>query len=260
MPGILRVLSAPFVLLFCLMIQAASPFVPVSDKGTAEWKYENLDGPSFWGDLSHKYKDCNGPSQSPINLTGAVAQVGPALGFDYHETRVSISNNCHTIKASFKEENRLWLTIGEKRYYLDQFHFHYKSEHRLENKTFPMEVHLVHVGDDGKLAVVGVFLEEGEPNKLVAELWSKMPRDCDSGQPDPGAVINPAALLPANGSYLTYSGSLTTPPCDEIVTWYVMQQPITLSAEQINAFKKLYPNNARPIQQINGRPVYSVNQ
>jgi carbonic anhydrase len=48
-------------------------------------------------------------------------------------------------------------------------------------------------------------------------------------------------------------GSLTTPPCTENVTWYVLKTPIQLSADEIARFARLYPMNARPVQPLNGR-------
>jgi carbonic anhydrase len=50
-------------------------------------------------------------------------------------------------------------------------------------------------------------------------------------------------------------GSLTTPPCSEGVLWMVLKQPVQLSKSQFRLFTQLYPNNARPIQPLNGRPV-----
>jgi len=34
-----------------------------------------------------------------------------------------------------------------------------------------------------------------------------------------------------------------------------MTKPATVSREQIDTFAKLYPNNARPVQPLNGRKV-----
>ena len=68
--------------------------------------------------------------------------------------------------------------------------------------------------------------------------------------------INPSDLLPRDTrSYFMYTGSVTAPPCTEGVTWFVLKMPITISANQIAAFAKLYPNDARPIQPLNGRVV-----
>jgi carbonic anhydrase len=60
-------------------------------------------------------------------------------------------------------------------------------------------------------------------------------------------------MLPEQRQYFTYMGSLTTPPCSEGVLWMVMKQPAGVSREQVAVFSKLYPMNARPIQQAAGR-------
>jgi carbonic anhydrase len=54
-------------------------------------------------------------------------------------------------------------------------------------------------------------------------------------------------------------GSLTTPPCSEGVLWMVMQQPVQISADQIGVFARLYPMNARPVQQASGRLIKQSN-
>jgi len=54
-------------------------------------------------------------------------------------------------------------------------------------------------------------------------------------------------------------GSLTTPPCSEGVLWMVMKQPVGISPEQVSVFSRLYPMNARPIQQTAGRLIKESN-
>ena len=62
-------------------------------------------------------------------------------------------------------------------------------------------------------------------------------------------------MLPAKLGYFTFAGSLTTPPCTEGVSWYVLKEHPTVSAPQIATFAKLYPSDARPIQPRNGRSI-----
>ena len=47
-------------------------------------------------------------------------------------------------------------------------------------------------------------------------------------------------IAPAIGDgmlYATYPGGLTTPPCNEVVTWINFMQPLTISAAQLQAFR-----------------------
>ena len=54
-------------------------------------------------------------------------------------------------------------------------------------------------------------------------------------------------------------GSLTTPPCSEGVLWMVMRQAVPVSPAQIDIFARLYPMNARPVQQASGRMIKQSN-
>ena len=72
-------------------------------------------------------------------------------------------------------------------------------------------------------------------------------------------MIDLKRLLPEDKRYFTYMGSLTTPPCSEGVLWMVMKTPVNISPEQINIFARLYPMNARPIQQVSGRLIKESN-
>ena len=66
--------------------------------------------------------------------------------------------------------------------------------------------------------------------------------------------------------FFRYTGSLTTPPCSESVSWTVFMNPIPIHSSQANDFKyfvNLGENrneisyNSRPIQKVNKRDVYS---
>src|SRR4029077_14774982 len=101
-----------------------------------------------------------------------------------------------------------------KTYELLQFHFHTPSEHTVDGKAFPLEMHLVHQAVDKSLAVVGVLMSEGASNGTLARFWGKLP--ASAGEIDAGVSIDIKDLLPrATDDYFTYAGSLTTPPCSE---------------------------------------------
>ncbi|MBK7002799.1 MAG: carbonic anhydrase family protein [Rhodoferax sp.] len=68
-------------------------------------------------------------------------------------------------------------------------------------------------------------------------------------------MLNLNELLPTDQRYYQFMGSLTTPPCSENVLWLVLKQPVSISRAQIRLFTQLYPNNARPVQPLNGRTV-----
>jgi carbonic anhydrase len=89
-------------------------------------------------------------------------------------------------------------------------------------------------------------------------VWNNLPLEKGEELAARG-TINLNDLLPAERSYFTYMGSLTTPPCSEGVLWMVMKQPVQISSEQIGIFARLYPMNARPIQSAAGRLIKESN-
>jgi carbonic anhydrase len=113
----------------------------------------------------------------------------------------------------------------------------------------------VHADAEGHLAVVAVLFELGNANSLVDTLWKNVPSEKEKPQDIPSVSIQAEDLLPNERSYFTYAGSLTTPPCSEGVSWYVLNSYATISPKQVAAFAKIYPRNARPIQPSNGREI-----
>jgi carbonic anhydrase len=136
-----------------------------------------------------------------------------------------------------------------------QFHFHKPNEEKLNGKTYDMVAHLVHRDQGGKLAVVAVLLAAGSASPLIKTLWDNLPKEKETETVVDRVKINVADLLPTNKAYYTFAGSLTTPPCSEGVTWFVLKSPALISTDDIARFAKSYPMNARPVQPLNGREV-----
>jgi carbonic anhydrase len=149
------------------------------------------------------------------------------------------------------------MTVGGKLYKLLQFHFHHPSEEQINGKSHDLVIHLVHKDMEGHLAVVAVLVDQGTSNSVLKTIFDHLPR-ASEGEVTTGITINPAGLLPKTGSYYTFPGSLTTPPCSEGVTWFVFKEPMTLSQSELDQFVKLYPHNARPVQPLHQRTVLST--
>lgn len=224
----------------------------------AHWSYEGESGPDQWYALADAYAACKtGVEQSPINIvTSNVSKdkSAAALTINYHPTAVTVMNNGHTIQANDASGTNS-ITVDGVEYKLAQFHFHTPSENQIDGQNFPMEGHLVHKSADGKLAVLGFLIKEGQANEPLAELWSKLPKDETKTDVALDKAIDLTGLLPADKSTYQFEGSLTTPPCSEGVRWFVLQQPIEMSAEQIKAFQAIFPDDHRPVQELNGREV-----
>uniref|UniRef100_A0AC35TMV7 Carbonic anhydrase n=1 Tax=Rhabditophanes sp. KR3021 TaxID=114890 RepID=A0AC35TMV7_9BILA len=244
----------------------------------SHWNYEDNGpcGPCHWpGDI-------HGKSQSPIDID--LAQLTKACckeEFVFKNYDVSIEgqflNNGHSVQFIQKGEEDVPTISGGKldqEYRFIQYHYHWAqhdhqgSEHTLNTLHFPIELHLVHQGitDPSKLAVVGVFFKVGEKGEALFSEEEALPFivECDSKVPAaPQRLVD---KLPKNlGSFIRYAGSLTTPPCSEIVTWTVITTPITISRAQLEAFRKIkdcehkvLEKNFRPCQALNNRKVYFV--
>jgi carbonic anhydrase len=177
----------------------------------------------------------------------------PAIEFDYKDSPLHIIDNGHTVMINYAAGSSI--RVGDKRYELKQFHFHRPSEEMIKGRKYAMTLHLVHAAEDGSTAVVAVLLQQGGDNPLIDELWEDVPKEKEKEALLDSVQINATRLLPADRGYYTFTGSLTTPPCTENVTWYVLKHPITVSPEEIREFSKLYRHDARPTQPVYDRVV-----
>lgn len=214
-----------------------------SEAGRAEdWSYDDVEA---WEETC-----ATGREQSPVDLAGATSRDLPDLGFAYRPAPATVVDNGHTVQASFEGAGSLELD-GET-FELRQLHFHSPSEHLVAGASYAAEVHLVHEGTDGRLAVVAVLVEEGSANPVVAALLDQVP--AAGAEPVAAdAPVDPARVLPADRRAFRYDGSLTTPPCTEGVAWSVLAEPITWSAGQLAEFAERHPDSHRPPQPLDGR-------
>lgn len=217
-----------------------------------DWGYERGIGPDCWGDLSPQFAPCKkGRKQSPIDIPSSAPVNPPDLVFDYAPSTLHIVNVGRTIQANYNAGSEL--VVDGERYTLLQFHFHNPSENTVDGAATEMEMHLVHADRRLNRAVVGVFLVEGAENAAYAPVFEHMPSERGDAVSVAGVTVDAAALLPEERSYWRWDGSLTTPPCTEGVKWFMLREPVELSAKQIAAFKALYTGNARPVQPMNRR-------
>lgn len=232
-----------------------------SDNSVPAWSYQGDDGPDHWGTIDSSFSDCaNGTEQSPIDIELANVQLDKSvadINIDYHPTSFTLMNNGHTIQANDASGSNT-ITVNDEEYSLMQMHFHKPSEHQLDGKPFEMEGHLVHQNEEGKLAVLGFLIQAGKENQVFAEMWSKLPQEKTEEDVPLDKSVDLENLFPEERTFLHYSGSLTTPPCSEGVKWILLDQPIEMSKEQIDAFGAIYPHNSRPIQPIDERNVSEV--
>ena len=104
-----------------------------------------------------------------------------------------------------------------------QFHFHHPSEHTIQGKNCPLELHIVHTLLSGApkeyintKAVLGIVFDTTKDvsSPLLASLHPETPgAACD--------VDIQKFIEGVPKKIYHYSGSLTTPPCTEAVNWLV---------------------------------------
>lgn len=189
--------------------------------------------------------------QSPIDITSAISADISNLQINYKSSALNIFNNGHTIGVNYDSGSTLILD-GEA-YELIQFHFHHPSEHRVNGKSYPMELHLVHKSERGSLAVVGIFLQTGKENQTLQAIWQMMPPHGNTETKISDVTINVQDFIPQSQQFYRYYGSLTTPPCSENLNWIVFQEPVEMSTAQIQQFAQLFPMNPRPVKRLNRR-------
>lgn len=242
----------PFLSKAALLALSIMPFTAMA----SHWSYEGEGSPEHWSSLNEEYKTCQaGMNQSPINIeTTLKAHISP-LSIHYSDGPITLLNNGHTIQAGLKNTTADTVSIDGVPFTLQQFHFHTPSENTLHGKHYAMEMHLVHKDAKGAVAVVAVMFDKGAANAELEKLWATMPEKAEQDVKIT-AKMDLNALLPKDKTYWRFSGSLTTPPCSEGVTWLVLKHPLTLSTAQLEKFTHtMHHDNSRPTQPLNGRVV-----
>ena len=218
---------------------------------TAAWSYSGDTGPAKWAQLDPAYSACGeGTRQSPVDLKGKIYTAASTLEFSYLPSTGSVTNNGHTFVYSPSGSN--YITVEKKRYDLVEVKFHAPAEHMINGASYPLEAQMVHRAEDGALAIVTQLFASGAANPVIAGIWPA------AGGPE-GSVaqvnqkLDPWELLFWDKSHFSYEGSLSEPPCSELVKWYVLMGVMTASDEQIAKLKDTFGANARPVQPLNNR-------
>uniref|UniRef100_A0A7C8ZZV0 Carbonic anhydrase n=2 Tax=Opuntia streptacantha TaxID=393608 RepID=A0A7C8ZZV0_OPUST len=251
-------------LLFLLILSmvALVPSQEVEDEREFDYVKGSEVGPEHWGELRSEWAMCKkGKMQSPIDLLNQRVEVVPKseeIHKFYNPSEAVLKNRGHDIEIKWKGENSKILINGTE-YFLRQAHWHSPSEHSINGKRFAMELHMVHLTYDKKIAVIGLLYDIGQSNPFLEKLMKKIESISDSSEEVDIGVINPAEIEMRGDNYYRYMGSLTTPPCSEGVLWTVNKQIATVSEEQVALLREAVHDsaeeNARPSQPVNGRKV-----
>nr|XP_056715044.1 carbonic anhydrase 15-like [Euleptes europaea] len=266
------------------------------------WCYDSQDvkcGPSHWKDMT---KSCSGDNQSPINIVRRKTQRDLSLdeisfeGYDQAPAgRWQLLNDGHSVTMNLdgaSASDQINITKGglQDTYRALQFHFHWGdsnkngSEHTIDGRQYPMELHLVHMNTKYKtineakghpkgLAVLGFLFKVSEVdntnyNTIIAGLRNISRAGVSVDLASTFPLSNLLPNMDSLSKYYRYKGSLTTPGCEEVVVWTVFEEEIPISKPQLNAFvNTLYfkggtklvkmANNFRPSQPLKNRKVYA---
>ncbi|EKX44650.1 hypothetical protein GUITHDRAFT_109427 [Guillardia theta CCMP2712] len=258
------------------------------------WSYEGATGPDHWAELSSDYQLCGtGQQQSPINIELDLQQASlPSLGWVLPKDNAAVTTktgdsalagrefyNGHTFEV--ESLGSPTLLLGGVTYTLEQFHFHTPSEHKVAGRHYDMEMHFVHsamVDGQKKLAVIAAFFEVGDNSPAFVKQLFETALPSVSSNPTalapnldfrgiaqevlvgtvPTKLESANEFVPNFKNYFQYTGSLTTPPCTEGVTWVVLKNPVDITAADLSAIQNLEGKNSRPTQPLNGRVVLDV--
>lgn len=225
----------------------------VTDKCEPKFTYDDGPlGPGHWQGIC-----TTGRAQSPIDITNTEKMPIPPLAplqMSYEPADLDMVNACNQYLLKVRFPDNKWLRVARKPYRLSEIVFHEPGEVAVNGKRPPMSLQLIHLSPELTFLIIEVPIVAGKENPVVKTLWKHIPAGGKENKVS-DVKINAMDLLPADPGFYFFRGSLTHPPCNEGVMWYLMKNPIEMSAAQIAQFKKHYHNNARPLQPVNGRPL-----
>lgn len=214
-------------------------------------------GPSDWGDIAG-YETCeDGTSQSPIDISSYRRTKDPPPFVSAATSKYVLKSSTENWSLDCKRPGTCGYARFERvKYNVVNLHFHAPSEHTINGSPFALESHIVHMSDDDKILVIATLYsvcKRDHPNPLLEQVLNGICRGADKFR-----VCPQLALVKSRGFYI-YSGSLTTPPCSEGVTFSVQRKISCVTQKQLDKYiitsGATSSGNNRPVQPLNGRTV-----
>ncbi|GAV62650.1 Carb_anhydrase domain-containing protein [Cephalotus follicularis] len=252
-----------FIVLIVLLASRPASSQEVEDETEFNYSPDSGKGPAKWGEINPEWSSCkNGTMQSPIDMLNERVDLVSHLGRlkrNYKPSNATLKNRGHDMMLKWEEGGAGYLDINGTEYVLQQCHWHVPSEHRINGKSFDLEVHMVHESRDGKVAVVGIMYTIGRPDSFLASLKDHLSNATDTYAAETVGIVDPRNIKIGSRKYYRYIGSLTVPPCTENVLWTIVRKVRTVTREQMKLLRVAVHDdsgtNARPEQPINGRLV-----
>lgn len=226
--------------------------------------------PTFAKDLIAIVPGITDDFQSPVNINNAAPiAFDEILKTSYDgDGAIEIQNKGSNFEVIYEDGNNNFINLNGEEFELINIHFHLESEHTVNSQLSELEMHLVHANETGGLSVLGVLIEEGQFNQELAPIFDTVGDELVANGELPNTVafteeIEIADVLPNNSGWF-YNGSLTTPSFSENVNWFVFEESIEISPEQMDVFQDylesvdLESNNI-DVQPLNGRLFNELN-
>lgn len=167
---------------------------------------------------------------------------------------LQVGNLAYTVGRSSNSSTQTWILL--------QMHLHWGrnvnegSEHFLQGEQFPAEIHLVHYnaryaniseavssGNSDSLLVVGVFFEVSTSDLSIMSVIADAVATETQTATELSSSVVVSELFDGSGDFYSYPGGLTTPGCNEVVTWVVMKNPKPIKQSTLN---KIYKASTKP--------------
>lgn len=215
--------------------------------------------------------------QSPIALPEAPsldAQRKLVYTYPVFEEPVKIRANDHSVSVTFPETYKagfadvasvMDVRTGGNLFRLRTMVLHAPGEHRYGDQQPRLEVQLFHEQGFRVGGIAIPFIDGGPASRFLSVLLEQpLPSEpWAENHVNMGSGWSIAELI-QGAAFDAYVGSLTEPPCDQNVDWFVRATPIAVSHAQLQelevAIKKLSPprGNARDPQPLKGRTVTRI--
>eukprot|EP00211_Chloroparvula_japonica_P003216 CAMPEP_0119121844 /NCGR_PEP_ID=MMETSP1310-20130426/2274_1 /TAXON_ID=464262 /ORGANISM="Genus nov. species nov., Strain RCC2339" /LENGTH=516 /DNA_ID=CAMNT_0007111425 /DNA_START=80 /DNA_END=1630 /DNA_ORIENTATION=+ len=237
----------------------------VYDYPNQVFSYDPTDvyGPDNWDTF---FPACGGERQSPINIDsseaveyeGSVGLVSDALDQDSSQT---VTNEEHSLVVTVVGSDAPTLqgySLLANDYEMVQYQTHSPAEHSIDGFSYDFEVQYMHrLASTGGLSAVSILYRLGDCNAGLQSLVDAVDSITNVGD---STTVDVNLLIPVNGSFWHYQGSLTTPPCTENVEWYVLTRVQEVCSVQLDALQSVqsssFSSNNRPVQPLNGRTIF----
>ncbi|MCU1347450.1 MAG: caa [Acidobacteria bacterium] len=242
-----------------LLVSVIVP-VAVADDCPTPYAYSGFAGPEQWVFVPGARLCGEGKEQSPIDLANFVPKNGKPVMVGWGTVPTVVENSGHDFRVTLQQGSTSGISVGTDRYRLLNMHMHVPAEHWVLGSHPAAEIHFVHEStvNKGQIAVIAIFLREApETDPILRPFFAALaPELCKSKKAT--EPLRLGDLLPKQiNSYLTYDGSLTTPPCSQDVRFYIVHTMKSVSKADL-ALLATFGENARPLQPSEGHTVYLV--